>query len=289
MSVILLAGGRLRYNDPAMSTTAIIFPFDLFGNAGTGAGAQLLGDALREAIDDTTAEPRPTRPHQFADRLSVDEYPFETPKQVAAWRQTGRDAVRRHLAADDFLLWLAGNHLGVLPVYDELGPDTLVLQFDAHLDCYDLYDTTEALSHGNFLLHVEGKRPAIVNIGHRDLFLLPKDVKQVFAATHPAERMAADLEGVAADLRKRTSRAKRIWIDVDADVFDPAFAPAVHQPMPFGLTPMQFLRLLEAAWSGKVIGLSVSEFDPGRDVRDATLNLLGWLLERVLLKRYEPG
>jgi arginase family enzyme len=101
--------------------------------------------------------------------------------------------------------------------------------------------------------------------------------------------MAADLDAVTADLRKRASRAKRIWIDVDADVFDPAFAPAVHQPMPFGLTPMQFLRLLEAAWSGKVIGLSVSEFDPGRDVRDVTLNLLGWLLERVLLKRYEPG
>jgi arginase family enzyme len=272
-----------------MSTTAIIFPFDLFGNAGTGAGAQLLGDALREAIDDTAAEVRPTRPHQFADRLRVEEYAFETPRQVAAWRQTGRDAVRQHLAAGDFLLWLSGNHLGVLPVYDELGPNTLVLQFDAHLDCYDLYDTTEELSHGNFLLHVEGKRPAVVNIGHRDLFLLPKDVKRTFAAAHPAERIAADLDVVAADLRKRASRAKRIWIDLDADVFDPAFAPAVHQPMPLGLAPMQFLRLLEAAWSGKVVGLSVSEFDPGRDVRDATLNLLGWLLEHVLLKRYESN
>ena len=81
--------------------------------------------------------------------------------------------------------------------------------------------------------------------------------------------------------------ADRVWIDLDADVFDPAFAPGVHHPLPFGLTPMQVLAVLDAAWSGKVVGLSVSEFDPGRDVRDTTLNLFGWLVERLLLKRYE--
>jgi agmatinase len=92
---------------------------------------------------------------------------------------------------------------------------------------------------------------------------------------------------VAAAIQKRAAKAKRVWIDVDVDVFDPAFAPAVHHTLPFGLTPQQFLPLLEAAWSAKVAGFSVSEFDPGRDVRDTTLGLLGWLLERVLLKRYE--
>ena len=92
---------------------------------------------------------------------------------------------------------------------------------------------------------------------------------------------------VAASLRKRVGKAKRVWIDLDADVLDPAFAPAVPQPLPFGLTPMQLLALLDAAWSDKVVGVSVSEFDPGRDVRDQTLNLLGWLVERVLLKKCE--
>jgi agmatinase len=40
-------------------------------------------------------------------------------------------------------------------------------------------------------------------------------------------------------------------------------------------------------WSGRVVGFSISEFDPGRDVRDVGLNLLGWLLEYVLLKLEE--
>jgi agmatinase len=270
-----------------MSSTVVVFPFDLFGSGGTGAGAQLLGDALREAVEDTEAEDRPTRPHAYVGTLDFEEHAFDTLEQVAGWRATGREAARLFLASDGFTLWLAGNHLGVLPVYEELGPDSLVVQFDAHLDCYQLHDTTEELCHGNFLLHAEGPLPAVVNVGHRDLFLLPKDVKRAFVKTHPAEAVAADLGAVAADLRKRAKRAKRVWIDLDADVFDPAFCPGVPQPVPFGLTPMQFLPLLDAAWGPNVAGVSVSEFDPGRDVRDLSLNLLGWLTERVLLKRCE--
>ena len=267
--------------------TAVVFPFDLFGHAGTGAGAQLLGDVVREVVEDTADEPRPTRSHLFAQELAVEEFAFEAMEQVTGWRKTGRDAVRRLLADGEFVLWLAGNHLGVLPVYDELGRDTLVVQFDAHLDCYELHDTTAELSHGNFLLHVEGPRPRVVNVGHRDLFLLPEDVKRGYADAVPAEAVHADPRRVAATLRKRAAAAKRVWIDLDADAFDPAFAPAVHQPTPFGLTPQQVLPLLDAVWSAKVVGVSVSEFDPGRDERDATLNLLGWLIERVLLKRAE--
>jgi arginase family enzyme len=268
-------------------TTAVVFPFDLFGSAGTGAGAQLLGDVLREALDDTAAEDRLTRPHAYAGQLSIEEHPFETMAQVQAWRQSGREAARRLMGEGEFVLWLAGNHLGVLPVYEELGPDALVIQFDAHLDCYDLYDTTEELCHGNFLRHADGPLPQIVNIGHRDLFLLPKDVKRTFAEAHAVETVAADLPKVLTSLRKRVGKAKRVWIDLDTDVLDPAFAPGVPQPMPFGLTPLQLLTLLDAAWSDKVVGMSVSEFDPGRDDRDRTLSLLGWLIERVLLKKYE--
>jgi arginase family enzyme len=78
--------------------------------------------------------------------------------------------------------------------------------------------------------------------------------------------------------------AKRVWIDLDCDALDPAAMPAVQQPLPFGLAPRAFLQLFEVVWSEKVVGLSVSEFDPGRDMRDAGLNLLGWFLEFVLLK-----
>jgi arginase family enzyme len=267
-----------------MRSTVLLFPFDLFGAAGTGAGAQLLGDAVREIIDDTAAETRPCRADCLRGKLKVREATFETIEQVRDWRKRGRQLARQALGSGDFLLWLGGNHLGVLPVLEELGADTLVVQFDAHLDVYSFHDTTAELSHGNFLKHLVG--PRVVNVGHRDLFLTPAEVAQTFEAVFPATDIAADAEAVAESLRALAQGADRVWIDLDCDAFDPAFLPAVQQPLPFGLAPPTFLKLLAAVWSDRVAGMSVSEFDPGRDVHDTSLELLGWLIELVLLKRH---
>src|SRR5581483_3832821 len=157
---------------------------------------------------------------------------------------------------------------GVLPVYDELTnhePDTLVVQVDAHLDIYHLSDCTAELSHGNFLLHCASKLPKIVNVGNRELLLPPDYVRRYYQAAFPAADLAAEPDRVLRQLRKAAARAKRVFIDIDCDVFDPAYFPAVTNPLPFGLSPQQVLRILDAAWSERVMGVALSEFDPGRD------------------------
>jgi agmatinase len=63
----------------------------------------------------------------------------------------------------------------------------------------------------------------------------------------------------------------------------------VAHPLPFGLSPQLVLRLVEAAWSERVVGVALSEFDPARDRQDQSLSTLVWLLEYLLLKRYEAG
>lgn len=269
-----------------MHTTVCVFPFDSLGGAGTSAGAQLLGDAVREILDDTDAETRPCRAHCLRGKVEVKEFAFDTLAKLADWRKTGRQAARKSLAAGEFLLWFGGNHLSVLPVLDQLR-DTLVVQFDAHLDVYSFHDNTPELSHGNFLKHLTSPRPRIVNVGHRDLFLTPAEIAETFDATHSAVDCARNLDAVVGDLTARAAGARRVWIDLDCDALDPAALPAVQLPLPFGLAPAAFLRLLDAVWSERVAGLSISEFDPGRDHRDASLNLLGWLVEFVLLKVHE--
>lgn len=270
-----------------MRTTAIIFPFELFGSAGTGSGAQLLGDAIREILDDVARETRPSRTECLRGQVRVRELPFDTTEQIQDWRRRGRLAARQALRAGDFLLWLSGNHLGVLPVFEELGPETLVLQFDAHLDTYDFHDTTRTLSHGNFLRHLPDTRPRVVNIGHRDLFQAATEVSKFFDATYSGEELATELPAVVKSVTERARAAEQVWIDLDCDAVDPAYLPGVTQPLPFGLSPGALLALLNAAWTGRVVGMSVSEFEPGRDIRDTSLNLLGWLLERQLLRRHE--
>jgi agmatinase len=270
----------------AMRTHVIVFPFDNFGNAGTGAGAQLLGDALREVQTDTAEETRQIRASCYAEGLRFKDTHFETLDELAAWRTTGRTIAKKALSSREFLIWLGGNHLSVLPLLEELPSDTLVIQFDAHLDVYNLHDCTPELSHGNFLLHAE-KRPRIVNIGSRDLFLTAKHVGKTFEAIFGVDRIAGDFPGMLSTLQQLLDSAPKIWIDLDVDAIDPQFVPAVCQPMPFGLTPPQFLVILQKIWSEKILGISISEFTPGRDVRDASLNFLGWLLEWLLLKRFE--
>jgi arginase family enzyme len=269
-------------------STALVFPFDLFGSGGTGTGARLLGDVVREILDDTARETRPCRADCLRGKVKVKELAFETMTQVADWRKRGRQAARQALKAGDFLLWLGGNHLSVLPVLDELGADdpagTLVVQFDAHLDVYAFHDTTAELSHGNFLRHAANPLPRLVNLGHRDLFLTPKEIAETFEAAYSAVEIAVDGPLIADAVRRKAKAAARVWIDLDCDALDPAALPVVQQPLPFGLAPAAFLQLLEAAWTGNVVGVSVSEFDPGRDVRETGLNLLGWLVEYVLLK-----
>jgi agmatinase len=271
-------------------TSAVFFPFDLFGGGGCGAGAQLLADAFQEMLADNRREKIATRARAYAGKVRFQEFSFDKLADYQDWRRQARQAVRQAFDQDDFLLWIAGNHLGVLPVYEELGrrkQPTLVVQFDAHLDIYNLTDCTSELSHGNFLLHAETSLPDMINIGHRELLLRPEYIGERYRHCISASELAIDPERGLDAVRVACAGAKQVFIDLDCDVFDSALFPAQAHPVPFGLAPHFLLRLLDAAWSERVVGLAVSEFDPARDHLDRGLTTLMWLIEYVLLRRYE--
>jgi arginase family enzyme len=268
-------------------TQAIVFPFGLFGSPGAEAGAKLLADELREILADNRRETARTRAAAYSTRVRITEAAFSTIEELAAWRDTGRKMARAALKQGDHLLWIAGNHLGVLPVYDVLSPrkDTLVLQLDAHLDIHAFRDTAKTLTHGNFLLHVDGGVPPIINVGHRDLLLTKDAVARYFREAIPAAALHADAPSVLKRVGEACRAAKHVFLDIDCDVFDPAFFPAVAEPVPFGLSPGQVLAVIEAA--GRIDGMLLSEFDPARDVADRSLAALAWLVEHLLLMRHE--
>jgi arginase family enzyme len=272
-----------------MKTVAVVFPFDLFGSGGSGNGAELLSDALLEMISDSRRERGPTRGHAYQDHLRIREFNFETMDALKDWRKAGRQAARQAWKQGDFLLWLGGNHLGVLPVYEELGPETLVIQLDGHLDIYNLSDCTSELSHGNFLLHAEGPLPKIVTAGHRDLFLMPDHIAKYYLKAFPATEVHSHPEQVLEDFAEAARKAQHVFIDIDCDVFDPAFFPGTTHPLPLGLAPSFVIKLVEAVGIEKLCGLALSEFEPARDKNDQSLSTLIWLLEWFLLKIHEPG
>lgn len=271
-----------------MKTSALFFPFDLFGSGGARAGAELLADGFREMLADNRRERVATRARAYAGKVRVSEFAFDRLEDYHDWRPTARAAVREAMERREFLLWVAGNHLGALPIYDELsGTDTLVIQFDAHLDIYNLSDCTTELSHGNFLKHCAGPLPRLVHVGHRDLLLRPDYIRGYVQRAFSAPELAIDPGPALAEVAALCAEAPRVFLDLDCDVFDPAYFPGSAQPQPLGISPQLFLRFLDAAWSKRVIGLAISEFDPARDINDRSLATLLWLLEYVLLRRYE--
>ena len=294
----MMKASRERENDKSteeklVKTRAVFFPFDLFGSGGAAAGAELVADAFQEMLDDNRRERIPTRARAYQNHVRVESFAFPRLSSYQDWKNQARKVIRQALKRGEFLLWITGNHLGVLPVYEELvsgrkrHPNTLVIQFDAHLDVYNLSDCTAELSHGNFLLHCAGPLPAIVNVGARELLLRPDYVRKYYQHVFPAADLAVDSQPAEQTIRQAVAQADRVFIDLDCDVLDPAYFPAVSHPLPFGLPPSLLLRLVDAAWSERLIGVAVSEFDPARDHNDQSLSTLVWLLEYLLLKKYE--
>jgi hypothetical protein len=95
------------------------------------------------------------------------------------------------------------------------------------------------------------------------------------------------IDGVLAEIEGSLAGADRILLDIDCDVFDPAFFPATGRPVPAGLSPLDVLRVLGCIPLEKLAGVVLSEFDPGRDQTDRSLGLIVWLLEATLLARHE--
>jgi agmatinase len=262
-----------------VKTDALVFPFDLFGHAGARDGAELLGDALREMLRDNRREKTPTRSRAYTGKVRVDELLLDNLNDYHTWRENAREAIDAALG-ENFLLWFTGNHLGALPLYDVLDEKTLVVQFDAHLDIYNLADSTPDLSHGNFLRHIDGPRPAIVNLGHREQVLTDAAIGEFYVRAFSSADLHRDLAPAIDFIRGHD----RIVIDIDCDVFDPAYFPGIAQPEPFGLSPSLVLRILEEIWSPGVLGVAISEFVPAHDRRDQSLATLLWLVEWILLR-----
>ena len=279
-------------------TSVVVFPFDIFGGSGAGAGAELIADELREIVADNRREEVPTRADVYTRKFRIKEYSFDSLASLNAWRTTGRQAARPLLdgAPQDFFLWLGGSHISSLPVYEEAirQPGTIILQLDAHLDIHHFASCNPLPTHGNFIRHIE--RPdghsenepfPIVHLGHRDLLLPQEEIGRFYRRAHSGIEFAQRREGVLAEIEGSLAGADRILLDIDCDVFDPAFFPATGRPVPAGLSPLDVLRVLGCIPLEKLAGVVLSEFDPGRDQTDRSLGLIVWLLEATLLARHE--
>ncbi len=74
-----------------------------------------------------------------------------------------------------------------------------------------------------------------------------------------------------------------IYISIDLDCLDPAFAPGVSVPTPCGLTPSELIFFLKKiVGKTKIIGCDIVELSPSYDINNITANLAARLFKEIL-------
>lgn len=191
-------------------------------------------------------------------------------------------AVHEIIAADAKPLMIGGDHSVSVPVLRAIaaaGPKPVIVHFDAHPDLYADYDGSP-WSHASPFARImeEELCSRLVQIGIRTLNAHQRDQIERFGVTC--------FDMTALPDRLPLEPGEPVYLSLDIDALDPAFAPGVSHPEPGGLSTRQLINYLQAI-PGPVIGADLVEFNPDRDASGitaaATLKLmkeLGGLLAR---------
>ena len=172
------------------------------------------------------------------------------------------------LAAGKVPVALGGEHTVSLGVARGLGAKaarTAVVSFDAHLDlrCEFLGST---LSHTTFMQVIsEQVKPAkLIEVGTRSAckeeLAYAKKAGVEFLTSQQIIRKGA--EQIAEQLTMKLSSYDYLYFTLDMDVLDPAFAPAVQNPEPEGISTTDLLDLVLAQCDKRVIGFDIVEIAP---------------------------
>lgn len=179
------------------------------------------------------------------------------------------------------LVVLGGEHTITLGVFEGLmkaGLDPCLLVFDAHLDCRDEYM-------GSRLTHATFARRLVEAYGYDRTFHLGTRAvcrEEIEFARHKNIRYLTSFETRFLGLREvarrvltwlKQSPCKTLYVSVDMDVYDPAYAPGVSTPEPDGLEPWMMLELLDhiVLHSLKpLVAVDVVEVSPPYDTSEIT-------------------
>ncbi len=172
------------------------------------------------------------------------------------------------LAAGKMPVALGGEHTITLGAAKGLGAraaKTAIVSFDAHLDlrCEFLGST---LSHTTFMQLISGEvKPAkIVEVGTRSAckeeLAYAKKAGVEFFTSQQIIKQGSML--IAEQLKEKLLPYENLYLTVDMDVLDPAFAPAVQNPEPEGITTTDLLDIVCSLCDKRVLGFDVAEIVP---------------------------
>lgn len=171
------------------------------------------------------------------------------------------EEANRIVSAKKFPLFMGGEHSISPPIVKAFG-DISVITIDAHLDFRDEY---QGLRNSHACAH----RRIVDHVGKGNAFAF--GVRSISSDEDLAEAVYADAfrihkEGCEKVFEEMLSKLKRkpVYVSLDIDGIDPAYAPGTGTPEPFGLTPWD-VRYIINRLGDRLVGFDVVEVCPPYD------------------------
>lgn len=163
---------------------------------------------------------------------------------------------------------VGGEHSITKAPFDVIHSDVGIVSFDAHLDLRDEF-LGEKLSHATFMRRIAEKigPTNIMEIGIRAFSKPELDYcKKTGVHLVFANEIHRDTVGnVIRKIRAFASRHNKVYVTVDVDVLDPAFAPGVGNPEPDGISTDDLITMVTSTVGKNTIGFDVVEVCPPLD------------------------
>lgn len=197
----------------------------------------------------------------------------EAPEQARAQIEMGVGAV---LAGGFQPIALGGDHSVSYPILravTAVRPTLTILHIDAHGDLYDEFEG-DRYSHACPFARILEDCPGVtlVQVGIRTLT--------------PHQRVQAARFGVNCIEMQHFAAGARpaidgpVYISVDLDGLDPAFAPGVSHREPGGLSVRDVLSMIHRL-AGTIVGADVVEFNPGQDATGVTAAVAAKIVREI--------
>lgn len=177
------------------------------------------------------------------------------------------------LCANKRTILLGGNHLTMLPAYlNAIENKYKIVTFDAHIDSYsDIKD----INHGNFLNYLPQYDDAII-CGWRAKRNILHNVFFQNISKHKNDNILNEF--------LITNKYQSIYLDIDVDVFNPAFFPATVCKVKGGINIDDFIEYTKPINYNRVRLLSISEYSQHLDQNDKCKNIICEIIIEILKK-----
>lgn len=227
---------------------------------------------IREALASPSAN-RYSENGSLVDQLLLEDHGDLSPSRYSDIREQTLNLLENNLP----LITLGGDHSISFPVvqafYDKYGPLN-ILHFDAHGDIYEEFEG-DPFSHAcPFARIMEGKLCAkLIQVGLRTL----TPGQREFAANYGIQQF--EMRNLPASLPELDGP---LYISLDLDVLDPAFAPGVSHHEPGGMSTRQLLEYLSQIKT-PIVGADLVEYNPDRDINGVTAMVAAKLLKELIV------